>query len=249
MVSYLIPRGCVPQGVLMAGVVVATLSFLGVALTPLVTTAPADMYIIPGRGTTQLNEMFVVEVMVSSRVPVNVFTGEVLFDPRIVRVESIDYNTSIADLWAELPWYENGEGSVNFSGGTTKQGGFVGTGSLIKITFRTIEKGTTVVRLDNTRILAHDGLGTDVALRTPLDAIFEVETQVTEATVAEPSVSTATLYVATPPPHTDVNGDGKQSLADVSMFIIHLFGDDARFDFNQDGYIDTKDLSILMGAK
>lgn len=242
-------NGFIAQGALVASVAVAAVSILSFVVAPMIANTPADMYIVPGRGDAEVDDIFTVDVMVASQVPVNVFKGEVLFDPRILKVESIDYNTSIADLWAELPWYENGEGSINFAGGTTQSGGFQGTGSLIRITFRTIEKGITILRLDGARILAHDGFGTDVPVNMPLDAIFEVEERIAKETVATPKITTTALSVATPPPSTDLNGDGKQSIADVSIFVRGMFGDEPRFDFNQDGKVDTKDLSILMSAK
>ena len=188
--------------------------------------------------------------MVSAETPVNVFKGEVLFDPTVLRVDSIDYNTSIADLWAELPWYENGEGTLNFTGGTTQPGGFQGTGSLITVTFRTIGAGVTALKLEDARILAHDGLGTDVALGKPIDAVFEVEQDVIESqTVAAPSSRTSVISVASNAPSTDLNGDGKQSIADMSIFMLHILSTDSRYDFNQDGKVNNVDLSILMTAK
>ena len=77
-------------------------------------------------------------------------------------------------MWAEKPWYENGAGTIKFIGGTTRKGGFFGTGSLITITFRAHGTGDAVVRVRDARILAHDGLGTDVPLGEPIDSLFSV---------------------------------------------------------------------------
>jgi hypothetical protein len=48
---------------------------------------------------------------------------------------------------------------------------------------------------------------------------------------------------------TDLNEDGKQTISDVSIFMINMVGDDPRFDFNRDGDVDAKDLSIMMSAQ
>ena len=50
-------------------------------------------------------------------------------------------------------------------------------------------------------------------------------------------------------PSTDLNGDGRQSISDISIFMINMAGDDPRYDFNLDGAVNTKDLSILLNAR
>lgn len=242
--------GFVPQGVLGASAIIAVLSLIGFVMAPIAVDEQASMRINSEARQVSVGETFTADVVVDAKIPVNVFRGEVRFDPARMKVESIDYNTSIADLWAELPWYENGEGAINFTGGTTVKGGFQGSGSLITITFRTLDQGATSLRLEGARILEHNGLGTDVALTTPIDALFEVEEHVIASqTVAEPEDTTTALVVVSTPPSTDLNGDGKQSLADVSIFVLNMFTDEARYDFNEDGKVDTKDMSILMSKK
>lgn len=243
-------QGAVVQGMLLASVFIAFASFMGFLIAPSMNDSIADMRIEPAQGVVKIGETFVVTVAVSAQIPVNVFKGEVKFDPNVLAVDSIDYNTSIADLWAEVPWYENGEGTVNFAGGTTHAGGFLGTGSLITITFRAHANGDTLLQLVGARILEHNGLGTDVTLKAPIDALFNVEESViAEQTVASPVTTTVSLAVVPERPSTDLNGDGKHTIADVSIFMLNMLGDDKRYDFNMDGKIDSADMSILMSSK
>ena len=242
-------QGTIVYGALVAGAILAVLSLAGTLVLPLTPVEWADMRIEPLQGHVKVGDIFTIDIIVSARTPVNVFKGEVFFDPTKLIVDSIDYNTSVADLWVELPWYENGEGTMNFAGGTTQKGGFQGTGSLITIRFRTLAEGDTSLRLEGARILEHDGLGTDVALNEPLDAIFTVEESVIESqTVAKPEPISVALDVVRIPPTTDLNGDGRQSIGDISIFMLNMFGNDTRFDFNLDGVVNGKDLSILMSA-
>lgn len=242
-------RGFVPQGMLVASVFVAVISLLGVYALPLVTQPGANMYIEPTSGRSPINSLFMITVMVDASIPVNVFKGEIIFDPTILNVVSIDYNTSIADLWTELPWYENGEGTINFAGGTTVRGGFQGTGSLVTITFRTIQKGTTAIRLEGARILAHNGLGTDVPVQTPIDAIFAVEeSKIASEIVPTPEKMTTSLSVTENPPSTDLNNDGEQTFIDIGIFLKNMLHNDERYDFNQDSRVDARDMSILIDA-
>jgi hypothetical protein len=250
MKSLFMEHGTIVYGALFASAIVALLSLVGFLVVPETTEPIADMRIEPAQGHVTVGDTFAVDVVVSAQTPVNVFKGQVNFDHTILRVESIDYNTSIADLWAELPWYENGEGTVNFAGGTTQSGGFQSTGSLITITFRAYALGDTSLRLEGARILEHNGLGTDVVLTRSIDAIFEVEESIIASqTVAAPEASTVQLAVTPERPSTDLSGDGKQTIADVSIFMLHMLSEDLRYDFNADGTVDAKDLSIIMSAQ
>lgn len=243
-------RGTIAPPTLIASALIALLSITGFLVVPMVYERDADMFIEPRAGMTESGQTFVVEVVVRASTPVNVFRGEIGFDPVLLSVESIDYNTSIADLWAEEPWYENGDGTITFTGGTTARGGFLGTGTLIKVTFRARGEGTAAVHVHEARILAHDGLGSDVPLEAPIDSLFQVEESTLDrVTVATPSETTAVIAVGAEYSPTDLNRDGKQSLGDVSVFLLGMGSGDARFDLNSDGAVNAKDLSIVMSAR
>lgn len=206
----------------------------------------ADMRLLPTAGVLKVDETIQVSVVVSAGVPVNVFKGLVRFNPNTLSVSKIDYNTSIADLWAEEPWYSNGDGTINFIGGTTRPGGFTGEGSLVTITFKATALGESRISMDEARILKHDGLGSEATLGQPIDAIFAVEeSALTDNTVLATTVSGPLVSVVPETPDTDLNDDGKQSMVDVSIFMTDLVSQNSRSDFNADGTINLKDLSIL----
>jgi hypothetical protein len=70
-----------------------------------------------------------------------------------------------------------------------------------------------------------------------------------QQTVATPASQASVVAISEEPPSTDINGDGKQTIADMSIFMLHIMGSDLRYDFNQDGKVNTSDLSILMSAR
>lgn len=235
--------------------VLAVIAGLGLLSAAVINMLPsgsmplADIRIEPPAGTYIIGETFTIEIVVDSTIPVNVFAGELQFDPQVLRVQSIGYNTSIAQLWAERPWFSNGEGTLNFAGGTTAEDGFIGSGSLIQITFEAIGLGGDALALREARILKHDGLGTDVELGRPIDAIFTVEEMVERETIVAKSSLGTKVSILEQPPTTDLNNDGKQTVADISIFMTHLVRQNKRSDFNQDGKINTADLSIIMQAE
>jgi hypothetical protein len=211
-----------------------------------ITEEPVSVHIEPTHGTLAIGQAFSVQVVVEAHMPVNVFKGLLIFDPNKLSVASIEYNTSVANLWAEEPWYSNGDGTVNFTGGTTISGGFIGKGSLITITFNAKEAGDAHILMSEMRVLKHDGLGTEVPLPTPIDALFAVAPETLhEQTLLSSSLPGPTITVIPEAPSTDLNHDGKQTIADTSIFMVDFITKNRRSDFNQDGSVDLKDLSIL----
>ncbi len=208
----------------------------------------ADMRILPKEKVIVPNQSFEVGLIIESSLAVNVFSGELGFNPEILVVESINYNTSIADLWAEEPWYSNGEGTINFGGGTTRAGGFTGTEELLTITFRSLKEGEGVISLTEPQILRYDGLGTPSELVAPIDAIITISNSEVPNLVSREN-SDIRFLIAEEIPSTDLNGDGTQTIADISIFILGMVGYDRRLDFNLDNKVDTRDLSIILNAR
>lgn len=234
---------------LAATAIIGFITVMSLVILPFQTDVVADMRLSPTLKTLTLGEIFEVEVIVESKVPVNVFAGDLSFDTSVLQVESIDYNTSIADLWAEKPWYSNGDGTLTFAGGTTQNGGFVGADTLIKITFKTLREGSGSLAISNAQILQHDGLGTSAQLAEPIDAIFTVQEEQPIANLVQKNTLPSTYAVVETIPTTDLNGDGKQSIADTSIFLMNMRSSDMRFDFNMDGSINLKDFNILLGVR
>lgn len=207
------------------------------------------MLIEPAYANAKTDETFEVNLVVSASIPVNAFAGEVRFDPDYMTVASIDYNNSIADLWTTVPWYQNGDGTINFAGGTTVPGGFTGKGSLITITFLSKKPGVSTVLISGAQILKHDGYGSDTSVALAKDTLFTVIEDagaIPETTIINP---TTQVVVGKTANALDLNRDGKQSIADVSIFMHHLLTQNTTSDFNQDNKVNLADLSILMDGR
>ena len=224
----------------------------GVGLSGLsgLTYDEAVMRVEPSGGTISVGGTFTKHVIVESHVPTNVFRGEIHFDADQLVVEEISYNTSIADLWAESPWYSQGEGTISFIGGTTDPGGFVGSGVLLSVTYRSRAPGESTIHFADARILHHDGLGVEIeTVHTPIDTIVAApEEDLAERTLFRQSFTGPTITSSQPERSFDLSGDGRHSLADLSIFMHHLLTQNLRSDFNGDGVVNLTDLSMLMNA-
>jgi hypothetical protein len=235
-------NGTIVQATLAASALLGLVSGLGfLALTVAGPSDIATMELTPRAAVVTAGEAFIATVVVDSSVPVNAFTGVVVFDPTALAVTKIDYNTSIADLWAEAPWYKNGAGTIHFAGGTTRSGGFVGRGTIVSITFTAIAPGEAPVMIREAQVLKHDGLGSAVTLTTPLDSIFTI----TSSPLLPDNLSTVT--VRDPLKTGDLNQDRVVSMADISIFLMYATTLNQKGDLNDDGRVSTTDLSILVG--
>ena len=237
----------IPAGrVLAAG---AVLGLISLGLFPALEREPvvASISIAAANHTLSVKEQFTVALNLNAREPVNAFKGILTFDPSRLTIVSISYNTSVADLWAEEPWYSNGDGTLTFIGGTTRPGGFTGSEQILAVTFEAVAAGDTALAMQQMRIIRHDGLGTDAPVSEPIDTLFEVTPeQLAAKTVSEKEIDDGpTLSVLPTRVSTDLNGDGKQSIADTSIFMTHLATQNPRSDFNRDGSVNLQDLSIL----
>ncbi len=231
---------------LIASIIAGVIGMSGFLLGTVVIEAPVSIVLEPTNSTRVVGETFTTTLVIKSSIPVNVFRGLLVFDPEKLTVSSIDYNTSIADLWAEEPWYSNGDGTINFTGGTTKSGGFTGEGTLITVTFTARSTGKAKVRLSDMRVLQHDGLGTEASLSLPIESVFAIEPiLLSKETLFESAVEGPTVVVIPEAKNRDLNQDGKQTMADVSIFMTDIVSKNLRSDLNGDGTVNLEDLSIL----
>lgn len=236
-----------PLGQLLIGSIIA--AFIGLSAYLIAPKSPseANVIIFPQEISAAVGADLTVEVIVESGVPVNAFAGKLTFDPDQLEVVRIDYNNSVADLWAEKPWYENGAGTINFAGGTTRPGGFTGYDTLLTITFRATAAGGSALTISDAQVLKHDGLGSDATLAAPIDAIFSI-TSASTTLIETGTTKDTTVRIASAKTPLDLTGDGKIGLGDVSIFLQLYATGDTRGDFDDNGKTTLADLSILLDS-
>ncbi len=236
-------RGSIIPKTLIASAIIGFLTMTGVILIPKESNVGTSIYIEPNQLVIEKDKDFKIEVIVESDEAVNAFAGVLEFNEDILAVDRINYNTSIADLWTQEPWFAKGDGTIAFAGGTTKPGGFTGRGSLLTVYFTGKSATTTPLTLSGERVLKHDGLGTDAKLKTSLDGLFTIKPLATDGPVYRQSKPEEIVL------STDLNNDGSTSIADISIFMLQLAGQNLRSDFNNDKKVTAADLSILLDAR
>lgn len=230
-----------------ASIILSILALTGMYLLP-TEAQDTTLMLTPNTFVSAPGETFTVKIETTSDIPVNAFKGRISFNEETLAVASIDYNTSLADLWAQAPWYQSGAGIIEFAGGSTIPGGFTGTDTLLTVTFTALQAGSGNLVLNNTQILMHDGQGTEAVLTDYIDTLFTISAESPEI-VAHKTVSGAEVVILSSPPTPDLNNDGDVTITDVSLFLLLLPTGNPTGDFNGDGKVGTADLSILLQAR
>jgi hypothetical protein len=139
---------------------------------------------------------------------------------------------------------------VHFSGGTTAKGGFIGTSTTITLSVRAKKSGVAKIYFEDAQVYGSDGKGDLLDNETHAITITVPETGPTPVAsgAATAPVPTALAPKSSPLPRSaDFNGDGKVTLIDMSILVLHMFGSyDPRYDLDMDGSVNITDLSILL---
>lgn len=78
-----------------------------------------------------------------------------------LEVVSIRKEGSVFSLWPEEPSFSNQSGEISLTGGLPHPG-FKGTGKIISVSFRVKGEGEAIICFNESKVLADDGLGTNI---------------------------------------------------------------------------------------
>ena len=217
------------------------------------TTAPAVLYFTPyGDKTLQVGEVTQVDININAHIAVNALGITIKFPQDILEVVGFSKEKSFLDLWTEDTAIKEDTGEVHFSGGTTQKGGLIGTSTTLTLSIRAKKPGMAILSFEDPQVYASDGNGTLLPSRSR-SVTFTISEPVaipldnTISAVSAGGGTTMSPQKALVPPSSDLNGDGKVDLIDMSIMVIHIIGSyDSRYDLNLDGTVGISDLSILI---
>ncbi len=198
------------------------------------------LFFMPHANTVRVGETVQVDVNVNTKTPINALGATIQFPPDKLQVVSISKERSFLDLWTEDTTIKEAEGQVHFSGGTFRQGGLAGTGTMLTLTLKALQAGPAKIAFEGAEVYAHDGTGlvVDRSLKT---------VELTVAPQAPRVQPQADAPVATSPaPSPDLNGDGAVNLIDASIITYHFFRSyNPRYDLDVNGKVGLSDISVL----
>ncbi len=186
--------------------------------------------------TVVQDESFFIDVTITAHVPINAIDLVIAYPKNQIVVESIDIGTSVITLWTEEPYAE--DGNIYLRGGTFRKG-FIGEHTIARIRARAIEPGEARILIEDTQLVAGDGLGTEV--KAVSDSTYN-EAKILVTADAEGKITgEASISII-----TDTDSDGDVDLADITAFMSAWFTKKSLYDFNGDGRMTFMDFSILL---
>jgi hypothetical protein len=218
-----------------------SLSFLGALLflgaAAITSNNVSYIRLVTDQTVIEAGQQFSLDVYAYAHVPVNAIDITLRFEEDAVEVIGVDKGQSVLTIWTQEPVIEKDR--VILRGGTFRKG-FIGEHKIATVNLQAKQTGKSEFFAANVMLLAGDGKGTPVS-------------------VAEADDSSVSLYVYdenTSPENigvdvkisiiTDIDGDGKVSLKDVSSFMGAWSSKTHVYDFNGDGKMSFRDFSIIL---
>jgi len=201
--------------------------------------------VVPSKTNIRAGEIIALDVFVSAHKPVNAVNISLAIPETQLKVMGIDTGESVITLWTEDPHVENGK--VILSGGTFRKG-FLGRHLIATINARAVETGLAYVNVSDSMLLAGDGSATKIKAAqnkaeevtlyiASADGLFATDNPV-EASSFE---AQAQIYIV-----SDIDGDGKVTLNDISRFMTAWHSKTIIYDFNGDGKMTFRDFAIIL---
>lgn len=126
------------------------------------TTQAATLSVSPGSGSYTIGQTITATVRVNTAgQPINAGEGTVTWTPATLQFVSISASGSIFKYWPIDP-VVRGTSSAMFSGGLPSPGYTGSAGTILRLVFTAKAVGTATIGFSGGKILANDGLGTDV---------------------------------------------------------------------------------------
>lgn len=182
----------------------------------------------------QEGERFTLSVYATAHTPVNAVDITITYPQSQMDVKGIDTGKSVLTLWTEEPYAK--DGTIYLRGGTFQKG-FLGEHLIATVRMIATESGTAQVTKNSATFIAGDGLGTEVQVADSDSDSHKIYIKNADGSL----VGEASVYIV-----TDIDGDGKVGLNDVSSFMSAWVGRGETFDFNGDGRMTFKDFSIIL---
>ncbi len=186
--------------------------------------AGATFSFSPSAGQVRIGDTVNVALLLTAPdQSVNAMSGKIVI-PDALEVVAISTEKSVNTLWMPRdPYFSADDHAIVFDGGLLNPGFMGQNGKVIDISLRAKTAGRGELTVTDIQLLANDGQGSDV-----------------------PAATDTVSFIVTSGVPGDLNGDGKVSLADVSVLIANWGSKNMDADLNGDGAADLKDLSILM---
>lgn len=189
------------------------------------------------KSVVEAGDVIALDVFAFAHVPVNAVDITIHYEADAVEVIGVDRGQSVLTIWTEDPIIESDK--VILRGGTFKKG-FLGEHRVATVNLKAKQSGESEFIASNVTLLAGDGKGTPVTVAESTNSSVSLLVYDENQTPENIGIEVAVAIV------TDIDGDGKVGLKDVSAFMGAWGSDNKTYDFNGDGRMSFKDFSIIL---
>jgi len=202
------------------------------------------IHINSSQSSVRSGESFEIDVYVSAHIPVNAVDIMLAFPRSQVEIMGIDTGESVITLWTEEPFVKNNE--VVLRGGTFRKG-FKGDHLIATINAKAKTSGLAVFEISDSLLLAGDGSGSKVTTSNSGQESAQLYIANEDGTFLSTDDGNAGLSgEVSIRIVTDIDGDGKVTLGDLSRFMTAWSSKAEVFDFSGDGRMTFKDFGIIL---
>lgn len=213
-------------------VVLASALILGLA--SVISESTSYISIVTTPQTVENGKQFYIDISATAHTPVNAVDIVLTYSDDQIEIDAIDTGTSVITLWTEEPYAR--DGYIHLRGGTFKKG-FLGKHLIARVRGTARASGLAHVKTDSVQFIAGDGKGTEVSVNDSEEGETRIYITSKDGTLS----GTAEMAII-----TDIDGNGKVDLSDISAFMSAWFTKRHTFDFNGDGRMTLRDFSILL---
>ncbi len=210
---------------------------LAIIAATIVSNQTSSVRIVSDKTALKANDTFNISVYANATIPINAIDIEVYFPKDQIKIESINTGRSVITFWAFEPYVKDNK--VILSGGTLRKG-FLGEHLIVSMKARAITSGIAEFTISNPLLVASDGNGTFV--KTEKDNV-ELTINVGEKSISAPAKLEGRVDVRIT---TDIDGDGKVTMADINAFISAWRNQHFTYDFNNDKTMTFRDFAIIL---
>ena len=209
--------------------------------------ATTTAYFMPyGNENLNLGDTVSIDVNINTKIPIDAFGATIGFPKGSLEIVSISKEKSFFDLWTEDTTIAEDTGEIRFSGGTTRQGGITGTGTVLTLTVKAKNPGQAQLLFKNVQVYPYSNSGKPVDTKTRPITYTIVEPK-NQSVIVGGASGGSSISPGSVPPSPDLNGDGRINLIDLSILTFKMLGSyDPRYDLNMNGSVGLDDLSILL---
>ena len=121
----------------------------------------AGFYLSPSSGSFKVGQTVSISLMIDSGgQAINSGEGSLSFASDVLKFQSVSSSGSIFTFWTNGP--TGGDTSVSFGGGLSSPGYTGSAGKVLSVEFKVLKIGNATIDVNGSKILANDGLGTNV---------------------------------------------------------------------------------------